>query len=110
MGSESQTTRKHRRFLAARLIYVGLVLLATLADLHFPSNLSAASDRLRRAFTLDLSWGDAVDGLRNLAPLGGLGLVWVVTTQSGKLRREILWGTLAGFALSVTVEGLQVFT
>ncbi|MFI5005776.1 MAG: VanZ family protein, partial [Solirubrobacterales bacterium] len=102
------THRNH--FLAARLAYVAVVLLATLTDLHFSGDLAAAGERLARAFTPSLSWGDAVDGLRNVALFAGLGAVWLTTSLTGRVGREILLATLAGLALSVTVEGLQIFS
>ena len=97
-------------FLTARAAYVGVVLLATLSQLDFSPDLGAAAVRLARAFTLSLDWRDAIDGLRNLALFGGLGAVWVVTSLSGKVRSEVWHSTLWGCALSVTVEGLQVFS
>jgi glycopeptide antibiotics resistance protein len=99
-----------QRFLAARAAYVAVVLLATLTDLHLTWDLAAAGPRLVRAFEPSLGWRDAVDGLRNVALFAGLGAVWVVTSLSGKVRSEIRRATLTGFALSATVEGLQVFS
>ncbi len=99
-----------QQFLGARLAYVGVVLLATLSDLHFSGDLTAASERLARAFTPSLGWRDAIDGLRNVALFAGLGGVWVVTSLTGKVEREVRNATLIGLALSVSVEGLQVFS
>lgn len=99
-----------QRYIAARVAYVAVVLLATLADLGFSTNLDDATVRLARAFTLSISWGDAVDGLRNIALFAGLGAVWVVTSVTGNVAREIRTATLVSFLLSTTVEGLQVFS
>ena len=99
-----------QRFLAARLAYVVIVLLATLTQLDFSPDLAAAGQRLARAFTPSLGWRDAIDALRNLALFAGLGAVWVVTSVSGKVREEIHRATLVGLGLSATVEGLQVFS
>ena len=99
-----------QRYTATRVAYVGVVLLATLTNLEFSGDIAEASRRLARAFAPSLGWGDAIDGLRNLALFAGLGAVWVVTSISGKVRREIWMATLAGCAVSVTVEGLQVFS
>ena len=99
-----------QRFRAARWGYVAVVLLATLAQLHFSSDLTAAGERLVRAFTPSLGWRDAIDGLRNTVLFAGLGAVWVVTSRSGNVRAEIRGATLVGLALSATVEGLQVFS
>jgi glycopeptide antibiotics resistance protein len=99
-----------QRFLAARWGYVAVVLLATLSNLHLSLDGTAASERLVRAFTPSLGWRDAIDGLRNTVLFAGLGAVWVVTSRSGNVRAEIRRATLVGLALSVTVEGLQVFS
>jgi len=98
------------RFIAARLAYVAIILLATLTQLHFSPDLSAASQRLARALTPALGWRDAIDGLRNTVLFAGLGVAWVMTSLSGRVRAEIERATLVGFGLSVTVEGLQVFS
>jgi len=79
-------------------------------QLDFSPDLAAAAQRLARAFTPSLGWRDAIDGLRNAALFGGLGVVWVVTSPSGKVRAEIWRATLVALGLSVTVEGLQVFS
>ena len=98
------------RFIAARLAYVAVVLVATVTELHFSPDLAAAAHRLARAFTPSLGWRDAIDGLRNVALFGGLGVVWVVTSPSGRVRAEIWRATLVALALSATVEGLQIFS
>ncbi len=98
------------QFLAARLAYVAVILLATLTDLEFSGDLAAAGQRLARALTPSLGWRDAIDGLRNVALFAGLGAVWVMTSITGKVGREIKLATLSGLALSATVEGLQVFS
>ena len=98
------------RFVAARLAYVAVVLVATVTQLEFSPDLAAAAQRLARAFTPSLGWRDAIDGLRNAALFGGLGVVWVVSSPSGRVRAEIWRATLVAFALSATVEGLQIFS
>ncbi|MBI4500029.1 MAG: VanZ family protein [Gemmatimonadetes bacterium] len=102
-------TLRHR-LLAARLAYVAIVLIATLAELHFSPDLHTAGARLRRAFLPAIGWSDAIDGLRNVALFAGLGVLWVVTSVRGHLGDEIRRATLVGLALSATVEGLQVFS
>src|SRR5437588_10592467 len=99
-----------QRFLAARWGYVAVVLLATLTQLHFSPDLSAAAERLVRAFTPSLGWRDAIDGLRNTVLFAGLGAVWVVTSRFGNVRAEIRRATVVGLALSARGEGLQVFS
>ena len=98
------------RFIAARLAYVAVVLVATVTQLEFSPDLAAAAQRLARAFTPSLGWRDAIDGLRNAALFGGLGVVWVVSSPSGRVRAEIWRATLVALVLSATVEGLQVFS
>ena len=99
-----------QQFVTARLAYVAIILLATLSDLGFSGDLAAAGQRLARAFTPDLGWRDAVDGLRNVALFAGLGAVWVVTSLTGRVEREVRQAALVGLALSACVEGLQVFS
>src|SRR2546425_9706319 len=98
------------RFLAARLAYVAIILFATVTELHFSPDLTAAADRLARAFTPSLGWRDAIDGLRNTVLFAGLGVTWAMSSLSGRVGAEIERATLVGFGLSVTVEGLQVFS
>jgi glycopeptide antibiotics resistance protein len=98
------------RFIAARLAYVVIVLLATLANLHASADLTAVHGRLIRALTPSLTWRDAVDGLRNVVLFAGLGAVWVVTSLSGRATREIRPATLISFLLGATAEGLQLLS
>ena len=100
-----------QRRLAVRATYVVVVLLATLADLHFSPELGDAVRRLARAFTPSLEWRDAVDGLRNIALFAGLGSVWVVTSPRRRdASEEVGSATLAGLLLSAAVEFLQAFS
>src|SRR5205814_2355744 len=46
----------------------------------------------------------------NTVLFAGLGVTWVMSSLSGKVGAEIERATLVGFGLSVTVEGLQVFS
>jgi VanZ family protein len=100
----------HRRFLAARLAYVAIVLIATLSQLDFSPNLADAAARLQRALVPSLGWRDAVDGLRNAVLFAGLGVVWVTTSFTGNIPREIRVATLTSLLLSATVEACQVFS
>jgi VanZ family protein len=102
-------TRRHQ-FLAARAAYVAIVLGATLTNLDFTLDYAAAAVRLARAFTPTPRWGDAVDALRNLTLFAGLGAVWVVTSFTGNVRREIRLATLVAFSLGVTAEACQLFS
>ena len=94
-----------QRFLAARLAYVAIVLIATLTELDFSWNPDAVAERLQRALMPSLRWSDAIDGLRNVALFAGLGAVWVVTSFSGRVRAEIVQAVQVGLWLSATVEG-----
>jgi len=98
------------RFITARLAYVAIVLLGTLVNLHASSDVSAVHDRLVRAVSPSLSWRDAVDGLRNTVLFAGLGAVWVVTSLTGRVVREIGRATLISLLLSTTVETLQLLS
>ena len=101
---------RRTQFLAARAAYIAVVLIATLTQLHFTLDYSAAAERLTRALTPTLRWGDAIDALRNLTLFAGLGAVWVVTSLTGKLRHEIRTATLVGLGLGVTAEAFQLFS
>src|SRR2546430_15827217 len=94
-----------QRFRAARWSYVAVVLLATLTQLHFSSDLTAAGERLVRAFTPSLGWRDAIDGLRNTVLFAGLGAVWGGASRAGHVRAEIRRAALGGVAPSATVGG-----
>ncbi len=95
---------------AALTAYASLVLWATLKGLAFDPDLEAAMGRLGRAFTLDVSARDVVDGARNLALFAGWGAVWVSLSPSVTLRRTLLAPLITGAALSVVVETLQLFS
>jgi glycopeptide antibiotics resistance protein len=99
-----------RTFLAARVGYVGLVFLATLSQLHVDPNPLEISERLARALSPSLSLRDAVDGARNVALFAGLGVVWLVTDVSGRVWSAARSATIAGCALSVVVEALQLLS
>src|SRR5256714_4115984 len=99
-----------QRFLAARWGYVGIILLATLTQLHFSPDLMAAGERLGRAFTPSLGWRDAIDGLRNTVLFAGLGAVRVATSRSGGARAAIRRAALVGLALRAHVGGPPGFS
>jgi VanZ family protein len=107
---DSQPMTPRQNLLAGRLAYVAVIVLATLTHLDVSWSVGAALHRLGRAFEPSMGWRDAVDGLRNLALFAGLGAVWIITSLEGTLTRETLRATVAGFVLSATVEGLQLFS
>jgi glycopeptide antibiotics resistance protein len=96
--------------LAGRLGYVAVILLATMTHLDLSWDLGPAIQHVARAFEPSMGWRDAVDGLRNVALFSGLGAVWIITSVSGTLGREVGRATAAGFALSAMVEGMQLFS
>jgi VanZ family protein len=99
-----------QRLIAARLACVAVVLLATLTHLDLSANTADAAQRLHRALAPSLSWRDVIDGLRNIALFAGLGVVWVVTSPSGRVAGDIQEATFTGLGLSALVEGVQVFS
>lgn len=109
-GATFTAVSPRTRFVAARLAFVVIVLLGTLANLHASSDLGPVHARLTRALSPTLSWRDAVDGLRNVVLFAGLGAVWVVTSLTGRVTREIGRATLVSLCLSTTVEALQLLS
>lgn len=99
-----------QRFLLVRAAYVVIVLLGTLTRLDASADLHAAHERLVRAVLPSLGWRDAVDGLRNVVLFAGLGAVWVVTSLTGRARREAGRVAIVSLLLSTTIEALQIFS
>ena len=95
---------------AALTAYGSLVLWATLKGLAFEPDLDGALGRFGRAFDLDISARDVVDGARNLALFAGWGAVWVSLSPSVTLRRTLFAPLITGLALSVVVETMQLFS
>ena len=95
---------------AARLAYVGVVLLATAMGLHAQWELADAAWRLRRGLSPLLHFGDVLDAARNLALFAGLGVVWAVTARDAGAWRVVSRATVVGTVLSVAVETLQLFS
>ncbi len=101
-------TQRHR-LIAARLSYVAIILIAGFLDLNFSPNLQAVAEHLRRALFRTLTWHDAIDGLRNMALFGGFGGLWIATSNPGT-RNELRTVTWVGFALSLLIEVVQLFS
>jgi glycopeptide antibiotics resistance protein len=96
---------------AARVAYVAVVLLATLSELNFGEPLAPFSERLARAFALDISASDVVDGVRNVLLFAGWGLVWSITASDDhRPLHTVFRATLTGMALSLAVETIQLFS
>src|ERR1035437_5264587 len=98
------------RLRTARVLYVAVVLLATLTDLRAEWSWAYAASHLGRMFDPGMGWRDAVDGLRTVALFAGLGAVWVVTAASFRSGGDIVRATALGFALSLLVETAQLFS
>lgn len=95
---------------ATRLAYAAVILLATLAGLDPDPDLGAAMGRLERAVHRDVTPGDAVDGIRNIALFAGWGVVWVLGAPLSRAARALRNATLTGAALSLTVEIAQLLS
>lgn len=106
----SPTTREARIRRGARGAYIAVILLSTLAQLHFDPDPAMVAYRLRRALAPGMRPSDVVDGLRNLALYAGLGAVWVLTSPVGHVRRALTVAALVGAVLSVSVETMQLFS
>jgi VanZ family protein len=109
-GHVSSEEHTRRLLLAARFAYVGVVLLATLTRLHLDHELSNVAPRLARALDLRLHAHDVVDAAQNLALFAGLGAVWVVTSSPARAWASVRNATLVGFAISASVETVQLFS
>ena len=95
--------------LVTRVAYVGLIVIATLTSLHLDPSLADASGRLWRALHPRLIARDVVDGVRNVALFGGLGVLWIATMSRPSVR-GIARVTLLGAAISLSVETTQLFS
>ncbi len=86
----------------------------TLSDLHPSLDLAAASTRLARALHPSIGAADVLDGLRNVALTGGIGVVWIVTARAasagGRLRREVAIAGAVGLLLGLLAETAQLFS
>jgi VanZ family protein len=66
--------------------------------------------RLARALQPHVSASDAIDALRNLALFAGWGVVWMATCGPARTARQLLLAILTGAAISLAVEGAQLFS
>lgn len=94
---------------AARLAYVVVLAVATLAPFHFGVPPDGLSRGLSNAFTFRYSFATAVDAVQNVLLFAGWGALWVTTTQPGGLARGIRVAALSGAAMSLLAEALQLF-
>jgi len=93
--------------LLARVGYVVVVLIATATPLQF--DVTQVVARLGRAFDFGYSPTALVDAAQNVALFAGWGALWVVTAPPLPALRALLWPTVSGFALSLSVETFQLF-
>ncbi|MGD8729796.1 MAG: hypothetical protein PVF90_08840, partial [Gemmatimonadota bacterium] len=68
-----------RTRIAARGLYVGIILLATLSSLRPDLDGGAIAERLGRMLRPSVSGRDLIDGARNVALFAGWGLLWMIT-------------------------------
>jgi len=93
----------------ARLAYVGVLAVATLAPFNFGVPPDGLGPGLGNAFTFRYSLATAVDAVQNVLLFAGWGALWVTTSRPGALARGIRVSALTGAAMSVLAEALQLF-
>ncbi|HEX6533919.1 MAG TPA: VanZ family protein, partial [Gemmatimonadaceae bacterium] len=108
MIRDPETLRRVR--MAARAAYVCVVLLATLNHLHLDPDPGRTAIRLERALHWATRGIDVVDAARNVVLFAGFGVVFLVTTSAERPWRAVGRITLEGFALSVSVEAVQLLS
>ena len=93
---------------------VAVVAVATLSGLAPSPDLDAAAARLDRALHPSIRAIDVLDGLRNVALLAGVGVVWVATARAtavgGRLRRAVAVAGGVGLLLGLLAETAQLFS
>jgi VanZ family protein len=93
----------------ARVLYVGILLTATLWPFTPDYTPALVAERLGRALSPTIVPRDAIDAARNLVLFAGWGLVWAVTGR-GSLPRLLRNATFTGMCVSIAVEGAQLFS
>ena len=96
--------------LAARLVYLAVIGVATLSSIRWDFDSSSVSRRLARLLNPSVSARDAVDAIRNVLLFAGWGLVWVLTARSPSRTRALIAACLTGAVISIGVEFLQLFS
>lgn len=104
-----RATRQRGRWLA-RLAYVAILLIATLSYFGFDPDAAELVSRATRGVEPNVSFQTAVDAVRNVVLFAGWGAVWAITAARGRTARTVLSATVTGAVLSLTVEGLQLFS
>ena len=103
-------TTLERARLPARAAFIGILLLATLSSFEFSPGGADVAARFARAMHPHVSASDAIDALRNLTLFAGWGVVWMATCGPARTARQLLLAILTGAAISLTVEGTQLFS
>ncbi|HSG49924.1 MAG TPA: VanZ family protein [Longimicrobiales bacterium] len=93
-----------------RVGYVAVLFLATLSWFRIDADAQAVARRLQRMLDPSVSARDAIDGARNVLLFAGWGLVWMVTAAPGSTWVALRNAVATGAALSLLVEGLQLFS
>jgi len=92
-----------------RLLYLGVLLAATLTPFERSADGRPIAAKLSQALRPTIEASDAVDGARNLVLFAGWGLVWTITSRAS-VPAAIVGATLSGGAISLGVESLQLFS
>ena len=95
--------------LAARLAYIGVLALATLAPFHFDFTATGLSQRLGNSLTFGYSVATAVDAISNVVLFAGWGALWAATSRMMPLGPALRLPAITGAILSITAETLQLF-
>ncbi|HEY7686760.1 MAG TPA: VanZ family protein [Gemmatimonadales bacterium] len=103
------TARPGLAVLAARLAYIGVLALATLAPFHFDFTHSGLAQRLENALTFGYSVATAVDAISNVVLFAGWGALWAATSRMMPLGPALRLPAITGGILSITAETLQLF-
>ncbi len=98
-----------RARVAARLAYLGILLLATLTPYQVDLSGEGLAARMARVLHPDVGNRDVIDGARNVVLFAGWGAVWALTAAAS-LRRIVRDATVSGLVISATVELAQLFT
>lgn len=95
----------------ARLAYVVVLAIATLAPFDFRVPADGLARGLGNAFTFRYTLATAVDAVQNVLLFAGWGALWVTTgrPEAGARARGIRLSALTGAAMSIVAEALQLF-
>ena len=94
----------------ARIAYLAVIWLATVASIQLDLQPVRILDRLSNALAPTVSARDAVDAARNVVLFAGWGLVWIITARGQRPLKALRDAVLTGALLSLSVEVLQLFS